>query len=123
MPKASFNSSVTRLDPETFDEIEKQDEAIRDFYQSIGLDTSDLQPTAFEDTYQSSVRVTQPIFNGGKEIAAIHAGTMEKRLRTHAADDARAQTVNNVKKAYFDAQRPRRSKTRRRKPTHSPRKR
>jgi outer membrane protein len=97
LPKVYFNSSVTRIDPDTYDKIEKA-------YEEQKQVIPDLEPSAWEDTYSSSIQVVQPIFNGGAEIANIHAATMEKRRQGHHSRDLEATTVNEVKQAYYQAQ-------------------
>ncbi|MBZ0271500.1 TolC family protein [bacterium] len=103
-PKVYFNTSARRIDPDTFDTLEQQDEANRDFIEAFGGDPDEYEPIAFETTYTSSVQVQQPLFNGGKEIAGIQAGTREKRRRAALADDARAQIESRVRQAYFETQ-------------------
>ncbi|MCC6160143.1 MAG: TolC family protein [Deltaproteobacteria bacterium] len=104
LPKVYFNSSVTRMDPDTFDRMEQSDERQRQFFESMGIDTSQMEPSVFETTYQSSVQVRQPIFNGGKEIVGIQSATVQKRQKRFAEEDVHASTANDVKKAFFEAQ-------------------
>ncbi len=105
LPKVYFKSSATRIDPDTLEEIEDAYDETKKLYNSFGMDTSELEPSGWKDTYSSYVQVVQPIFNGGAEIAGIHAATMEKRRQVHHTQDMTAATVNEVKQAYYQAQR------------------
>lgn len=101
LPKVYFESSVTRLDQDTFDKAKEGEERQIQLMEALGADTSEFESQVFEDTYSSSVRVQQPIFNGGKELVGIHSATMEKHRTRAALDDAKAGTVNAVKQGFF----------------------
>jgi len=103
-PKVYFNNSLTRLDPDTYDKAKKSDEGNKLMLQKLGMDTSKMEPSVYRDTYSSAIQVTQPIFNGGKEIAGIRSATMEKRVQKYGSADTKASTVNLVKKSYFEGQ-------------------
>lgn len=104
LPRVYFNSSVTRMDPDTFDRMEMADERQKQFFESMGIDTSKMKPSVYETTYKSSVQVRQPLFNGGKEIVGIQSATAQKRQKRYAEEDVHAATANDVKKAFFEAQ-------------------
>ncbi|MCB9477688.1 MAG: TolC family protein [Deltaproteobacteria bacterium] len=104
LPKVYFNTSVTRIDQDTLDQLEEYDEVQRQFAEIQGRDPDDIDETAIEDTYSSSIRVVQPIFNGGKEIVAIKAATHEKRRQQLAYEDTLASTKNTVSQAFYEAQ-------------------
>ncbi|MDP8257377.1 MAG: TolC family protein [Candidatus Alcyoniella australis] len=100
LPNASFNTSYTRLDPETVDNANQGVKRSGDMAEAFGIELN-LEPSAFEDNYSSNITVVQPIFNGGAEIAAIRLARAASKQSDLAYDEQMLSTVRDTKTAYF----------------------
>jgi outer membrane protein len=94
LPRVDYNTTWTRLDPDTIDAADAAFEMQKQF-------APDAEPSVFEDSYSSGISVIQPIFNGGAEIATIRSGAIGRKNAHLGEQDARLQVVLQVKQAYY----------------------
>lgn len=97
MPKAYVKSGYTRLDDNSVNRANASYNKAKD----LGVDTSNLRPSAYADTYQTSIVAVQPITNGGAEWAAIKAGLSSKHEKDSERDLNKLTLKQSVEKAYY----------------------
>ena len=101
LPKLYLSSTYTRMDEDTVRRANIFYDSMKESAGMFGIDTSELRPSAYENTYQTSLVAVQPITNGGAEFAGIKAGLAGKRQKRAEADLKRLELVRSVKKSYF----------------------
>jgi len=101
LPKLSVNNTYSKPDQHTVDLAEEAYKANVAAAQQLGRGASQIRPTVFDNNYQFSFIVTQPIFNGGAEIAGIMAATDTKHQANYSLENTQLKTVLNVKQAYY----------------------
>lgn len=97
LPHVSYNTTWTHPDDET---VEQADEA----YDFMRMFDPSTERSLYEDNYSSSIRVVQPLFNGGAEYVAIRAASINRRNVRLTEEDVRLQVMMEVKKAYYGLQ-------------------
>ncbi len=101
LPKVYLKSSYTRTDEDTVDRANIFYESMKGTAEMFGIDESELRPSMYEDTYQTSIVAVQPITNGGAEWAGVKAGLAAKREKRAALDHDRLELIRSVKKSYY----------------------
>lgn len=91
LPRVYFTSTWSRLDQQTLDDANQ--------YYDMGLTDT---PAVYEDTYQSSITIAQPIFNQGAEVGAIWGASVSAKERKYNLENSTLATVRDVKKTYFN---------------------
>lgn len=101
LPKVYLRSSYTRMDEETVERANVFYSSMKEKAALLGIDESQLRPSAYEDNYQTSIVAVQPITNGGAEWAGIRAGLASKRSQEAERDLGALELKRSVKKSYF----------------------
>jgi outer membrane protein len=107
LPKASFNSTMVRIDNETYDQANE----IFDIpvFNSMGIPTGDVIPFSagamsggfYKTSYQNSFVVQQPVFNGGKVILGYQMAELAKQQAKLAFDNKRKDISYSVASTYL----------------------
>lgn len=92
LPKVYFTSSWSRIDDRRFEDAQEEAELA----QQYGIDSE-----AWQDTYTSSLTLTQPIFNGGRELATILYANSYRKERSYNALNTRLSLVKDVTRVYY----------------------
>ncbi len=108
LPKASFNSTLVRIDDETYDQA-------KEIYQlpvlgSNGFPTGDFVPFSmgalsggfYKTTYTNDITVRQPIFNGGKVILGYQLAGLAKQQAELAVINKEKDLAFAVASTYFN---------------------
>jgi outer membrane protein len=85
LPKVSFNSSLVRIDAETYDELASVNKI--PIFNASGIPTGDYIPFSaaalsggyYKTTYTNDITVQLPVFNGGKEILGYQLAGLAKQ--------------------------------------------
>jgi len=85
LPKFSFNSSLVRIDNETYEQLASVHEI--PIFNSSGIPTGDYIPFSaaafsggyYKTTYTNDITVQLPLFNGGKEILGYQLAGLAKQ--------------------------------------------
>ena len=96
LPKASFITTWSKVDDETYDEAME----LYGLQEQMGLNPERI---LWKNNYSSSIRVVQPIFNAGAEYTAIRAGAIDYKLNKYTTEDVHVQIIRDVKTAYHNA--------------------
>jgi outer membrane protein len=104
LPKIEVLSSLTRIDPAS----ERRANSAIDFIKSVagplGIPPSalsDVKPFAYRDTYGTDITVVQPVYNGGAEIAGVHAASALREKNDYVYQDIQQDVVASVKTTYM----------------------
>jgi outer membrane protein TolC len=95
LPKVYFVSTWSRMDQQSIDDANAGVEAANE----LGIATD---PVSWENMYRSYISVSQPIFNGGQEIAAIAAANAQRKERGFNALNSRYALIRDVKNSYYN---------------------
>jgi len=99
LPKADLQQLYARIDEDSY---KRANEALDFIEESMppGMDV-DIEPFAFKETYSTTIKVTQPIFNG----SAIGGYKMKKAYREEAEasfDELKLEIIFAVKSLYYN---------------------
>lgn len=103
LPSISLDAGYTTVDDGTvsrgnvFTEVGRQ--LVRQF--APEEDPNDVRPGAWKDMYSTTFTLTQPIYNGGKELANLSMSRAQERSAYGSLLDTKARTVLRTKEAYF----------------------
>ncbi len=104
LPKIEVSSGLTRIDPES----ERRANAALDFIRAsadvLGIPPSalsELKPFAYRDTYATDFTVIQPVYNGGAEVAGLHAAGALNERSEYAYQNTEQDVIAQVKIAYM----------------------
>ena len=96
LPKASYISSWSKVDDDTYDEAME----MYDLQKQMGMNP---ERTMWKNNYSSSIRVVQPIFNAGAEYTSIRSGVIDHKFKSYTAKDVYYQIIRDVKTAFYKA--------------------
>jgi outer membrane protein TolC len=101
-PRATVTSRVTRVDQRTYDVANASLEGLRALLEAIlpGREF-DIEPFLYRDTYQTTIQVEQPIFNGGRLWAGLRAARRSKELAEVAYRETRLEVAYRVREAFY----------------------
>ena len=102
LPRADFNSTYYRLDPDTLKRTNQSAEALNALEKQLGLNVTP-QKLVSADNYGSNFTVVQPIINGGAEISNILSAQASAKNKEEFWRDTVLKTILNVKTAYYNA--------------------
>ena len=107
LPRVSFNSTMVRIDDETYDEA-------TEIFQvpvlgSSGFPTGDFIPFSasamvtgfYKTSYTNKITIQQPIFNGGKVILGYQLANLAKQQTAIALENKELDTSYAVASTYF----------------------
>lgn len=92
LPKVYFTSSWSRIDDRRYNDAKDAAE----LSQQYGIESE-----AWQDTYSSSLTLSQPIFNGGKELASILYANSYRKERSYNTLNTRLSLIRDVTTAYY----------------------
>ncbi|MBT4333233.1 MAG: TolC family protein [Candidatus Cloacimonetes bacterium] len=107
LPRASFNSTIVRIDDDTYDEATQVMQV--PVLSPMGIPTGDFIPfsssamgTGFHQTsYTNSITVQQPIFNGGKIILGYQLASLAKQQAEISLENKELDITYTVASTYF----------------------
>ena len=107
LPRVSFNSTIVRIDDETFDEATQIMQV--PVLNSIGMPTGDFIPFSasamgsriYQTSYTNNITVQQPIFNGGKIILGYQLTNLVKEQAEIALENKELDVSYAVASTYF----------------------
>ncbi len=103
-PKVTLNADYVRMDAATVRRsnafVTVGRNLIREF--APDQDPNDIRPMAYHNNYGTSFSVTQPVYNGGADIANISMAEAHARQEEYRTDEMRQRTILNVKSAFYD---------------------
>jgi outer membrane protein TolC len=104
LPKVQVNSSFTKLDGETVRRANIFTDVGRNLVKQFDptADPNDIRPSAYNNNYETSISVIQPIYNGGAELAAISASRSLKKATNYNYEESKQNIILNVKKTYYN---------------------
>ncbi|MBU1625807.1 TolC family protein [bacterium] len=99
LPKADLVQSYSRIDNNSY---KRANEALDFIEQSTppGMDIN-IEPFAFKETYSTSIKVTQPIFNG-TAIGAYNAMKAQRKGAEATYDEIKLEIIFAVKTLYYN---------------------
>jgi|GEM_PF-1152942 len=103
LPRISLDMGYTRVDNGTvrrgnvFTEVGR--ELVRQF--APDQDPNDIRPGAWADMFSTSLSLTQPIYNGGKEFANLSMSRALERSASLVLLDTKGNTILQVKERYY----------------------
>jgi TolC family type I secretion outer membrane protein len=104
LPSVNLQFAYTRLDASTVGRA--------NIFTGIGrrlavlfapdVDTTQIRPSAWQNSYGPSITVTQPIFTGGALLANVSVAQAQDMTAQANLSSAEQQVIYNTQKAYFD---------------------
>lgn len=95
LPHVTYDETWSRVDPSTYNQEKKA--------AKLQALPGSAPATVYQANLSKSINVAQPIFNGLGEWVAIDSAYINRSAAHWTDEDARLQTILNVKEAYFNA--------------------
>jgi outer membrane protein TolC len=104
LPSVNLQFGYTRLDAATVERANIFTGIGRKLAQAFApeVDTTQIRPAAWQNSYGPSVTVTQPIFTGGTLLANLNVTQAQDMTAQASLASMEQQTIYNTQKAYFD---------------------
>ncbi len=95
LPKASFNSTLVRIDNETYHQANAPIQI-----PGVGMEFPAMFPV-YKTTYTNNVTIQQPVFNGGKVILGYQLAGLAKKQSELAVQNKKKDLTYAVASTYF----------------------
>jgi TolC family type I secretion outer membrane protein len=101
LPRLSLDAGWTRVDDGTVRRGNVFTDAGRELAREYGQDPNDIRPGAWPDMYSTAFTLTQPIYNGGSELANLSMSRALERSSYGTLLDTKTGTVLRVKETFL----------------------
>ncbi len=103
LPAGAFTSSVTRVDPGTFDRANQALSGMELMFEQLGIPpgTIEIEPFLFEDTYSSAISVSQQFPLNLNLLADLRLSGALNRTSRYGYTAERASVVFETRVAFF----------------------